>query len=222
MTKPKTLHIILVLLLGLLHQAFAESKVTSLPQEYDQKHYINLQSQEKDSTNQKSTFQKFGDIAQFLPAASLGYALILRDFIGARDQVIGFIAVIASTYAIKYSFKFFADTNPQIAQLAKRPVHNAYEGFPSGHTSSAFSAVGFLQKRYGVRLGLPAAIVATAVGISRIHSQRHTVLQVICGGMLGFFVSFFLTRARKKNTASKPINNKTLICELGLISLMFL
>ncbi|WP_317372967.1 phosphatase PAP2 family protein [Helicobacter canis] len=158
------------------------------------------QTQEKRDIAATSThsisLRKFGDVAQFLPAASFAYAIFLRDFVGARQQAVGFLAVVASTYAIKYALHYSAPLSPKIQSLSKRPDGENFEGFPSGHTASAFAAVGFLQKRYGLRLGLPAAVIASVVGISRIHAQRHTITQVICGGMLGFFLSFILASRR--------------------------
>lgn len=169
-----------------------------------------------------------GDIAQFLPAATLAYTAILRDFAGFKQQVIGWAAVVASTYAIKYSLHFLAPSSSTIQSLSKRPDNDGkFEGFPSGHSSSAFAAAGFMQKRYGVRLGLPTAIVASFVGFSRIHADRHTLMQVICGGLLGFFISFFCARARepKPYLANTPANKqsmttKSLLLEFGLLALL--
>lgn len=157
------------------------------------------QAQERDiatTSTHSISLRKFGDVAQFLPAASLAYAIFLRDFVGARQQVVGYVAVVASTYAMKYALHYSAPLSPKIQSLSKRPDGENFEGFPSGHTASAFAAVGFLQKRYGLRLGLPALAIASVVGVSRIHAQRHTITQVICGGMLGFFLSFILASRR--------------------------
>lgn len=157
------------------------------------------QTQERDiaaTSTHSISLRKFGDVAQFLPAASLAYAIFLRDFVGARQQVVGYVAVVASTYAMKYALHYSAPLSPKIQSLSKRPDGENFEGFPSGHTASAFAAVGFLQKRYGLRLGLPALAIASVVGVSRIHAQRHTITQVICGGMLGFFLSFILASRR--------------------------
>ena len=138
------------------------------------------QTQERDiaaTSTHSISLRKFGDVAQFLPAASLAYAIFLRDFVGARQQVVGFLAVVASTYAMKYALHYSAPLSPKIQSLSKRPDGENFEGFPSGHTASAFAAVGFLQKRYGLRLGLPALAIASVVGVSRIHAQRHTITQ---------------------------------------------
>lgn len=170
-----------------------------------------------------------GDVAQFLPAATLAYTAILRDFTGFKQQAIGWAAVVVSTYAIKYSLHYLAPHSATASAISKRPDNDGkFEGFPSGHTSSAFAAAGFMQKRYGVRLGLPTALVASFVGFSRIHADRHTALQVICGGLLGFFVSFFCARGREPKpyvaspASRQSMTTKSLLLELGLLSLLFI
>lgn len=189
-----------------------------------------LASQESSAKKSYSTLsvRGAGDIAQFLPVATLAYTAILRDFTGFKQQAIGWVAVVASTYAIKYGLHSLAPSSPTIQSLSKRPDNDGkFEGFPSGHSSSAFAAAGFMQKRYGVRLGLPTALVASFVGFSRIHADRHTLVQVICGGLLGFFISFFCARARepKPYLASNPkqsMTTKSLLLEFGLLSLLLI
>ncbi len=190
---------------------------------------IEMQNIATNSTH-SSSLRKFGDVAQFLPVASLVYAIFLRDFVGARQQAVGFVAVVASTYAVKYALHFLAPSSPRIQALSKRPDGENFEGFPSGHTASAFAAVGFLQKRYGLRLGLPALAIASVVGISRIDAKRHTIAQVICGGMLGFFLSFLLASRRDDKRIGKgggkgtyhAHSTKTTLCECALLAVMVL
>ncbi len=171
--------------------------------------------------NQKPYIRKFGDIGQFLPALSLGYTLLIKDFLGFKQQAISVVAVVIATYVIKYSFYGIAKINPEYAKVSKRPDSGKFEGFPSGHTAAAFSAAGFLQKRYGIKLGLPAVIISSVVGFSRVEVQRHTLLQVICGGLLGFFVSFLLTKPRSKqppniNSKDSKLEYKSALCLLLL------
>lgn len=81
---------------------------------------------------------------------------------------------------------------PQKLQIALRPNHANYEGFPSGHTSSAFSAAGYMQRRYGWKWRVPMSLLATLAGISRVVANKHTPVQVIAGAMLGFGVSYLV------------------------------
>lgn len=164
----------------------------------------------------------FSNSAHFFPALTLGYTLIIKDFIGFRQQALGYIAVVGATYAVKYSLYFASPYAKDTLAFAKRPTSESYEAFPSGHTASAFAAVGFVAKRYGAKLGIPAFILAAAVGESRILLEKHTILQVICGGILGFLLSFFCASPFRRVSTPNILptyKNKTLYSLLVLVFL---
>lgn len=164
----------------------------------------------------------FSNSAHFFPALSLGYTLIIKDFIGLRQQALGYIAVVGATYAVKYSLYFASPYAKDTLSFAKRPTSESYEAFPSGHTASAFAAVGFVAKRYGAKLGIPAFILAAAVGESRILLEKHTILQVICGGILGFLLSFFCASPFRRVSTPNILptyKNKTLYSLLVIMLL---
>ena len=180
----------------------------------------------------KKYLSMFSTTAHFFPAASLSYALIIKDTLGFKQQAIGWLAVVSATYVVKYSLYFIAPYAPNALSFAKRPTKDSYEAFPSGHTASAFAAVGFVAKRYGYKLGIPALIVAVAFGESRILLEKHTILQVICGGILGFLLSFFCAspfkRRREPNILpnlpqykERNQNNHT-VYNAGLLALLLL
>lgn len=164
----------------------------------------------------------FSNSAHFFPALTLGYTLIIKDFIGLRQQALGYIAVVGATYAVKYSLYFASPYAKDTLSFAKRPTSESYEAFPSGHTASAFAAVGFVAKRYGAKLGIPAFILAAAVGESRILLEKHTILQVICGGILGFLLSFFCASPFRRVSTPNILptyKNKTLYSLLVIMLL---
>lgn len=164
----------------------------------------------------------FSNSAHFFPALALGYTLIIKDFIGLRQQALGYIAVVGATYAVKYSLYFASPYAKDTLSFAKRPTSESYEAFPSGHTASAFAAVGFVAKRYGAKLGIPAFVLAAAVGESRILLEKHTILQVICGGILGFLLSFFCASPFRRVSTPNILptyKNKTLYSLLVIMLL---
>lgn len=59
--------------------------------------------------------------------------------------------------------------------------------FPSGHASSAFATAGSLAYSYGWKAGVPAYLVATSIGISRIRENRHWLSDVVGGAFLGSY-----------------------------------
>ncbi len=65
---------------------------------------------------------------------------------------------------------------------------NGHYGFPSYHTASTFAIAAVLDEYYGYKVGLPAYLLAGAVGFSRIDQQAHDMSDVFFGGALGFVV----------------------------------
>lgn len=65
---------------------------------------------------------------------------------------------------------------------------NGHYGFPSYHTASTFAIAAVLDEYYGCKVGLPAYLLAGAVGFSRIDEQDHDMSDVFFGGALGFVV----------------------------------
>lgn len=141
-------------------------------------------------------FRLYGDIFAFLPVFAGIYTLVEQDYEGLAYLAISTASTLAVTFAVKYGFVGISKTKPSLAEISRRPNGKEYEGFPSGHTSSAFSSAGFMQKRYGHKWGIPTTILATLVGVSRITSNKHTILQVLAGGVLGYSMSYFITKQR--------------------------
>src|SRR5439155_24240523 len=73
-----------------------------------------------------------------------------------------------------------------------RPDHSDRKSFPSGHTSISFAAAASLQNRYGWKVGLPAQLVATFVGVSRIEARKHHWYDVAVGAGVGDASGFLL------------------------------
>ncbi|TXT27932.1 MAG: phosphoesterase pa-phosphatase related protein [Planctomycetota bacterium] len=65
---------------------------------------------------------------------------------------------------------------------------NGHYGFPSYHTASTFAIAAVLDEYYGCKVGLPAYLLAGAVGFSRIDEQDHDLSDVLFGGVLGFVI----------------------------------
>lgn len=65
---------------------------------------------------------------------------------------------------------------------------NGEYGFPSYHTASTFAIAAVLDEYYGCKVGLPAYLLAGAVGFSRLDEQDHDLSDVVFGGTLGFVI----------------------------------
>ena len=57
--------------------------------------------------------------------------------------------------------------------------------FPSGHSSATFATAAVLERHLGYRNAWPTYLVATYVGMSRLHDNRHFLSDVVFGAALG-------------------------------------
>jgi len=87
-------------------------------------------------------------------------------------------------------------------------LHDGWRSFPSGHSSFAFSGLGFLalffcgqMHVFRPRTDLGRALLAMApllgaamIAISRCEDYRHDVYDVTCGSILGMAIAFFSYR----------------------------
>lgn len=122
-----------------------------------------------------------GDILQvLLPLSAYSATAIHQDLHGAWEFTEAFSTSLASSTALKYTVD------------RERP-NGSVRSFPSGHTTSAFSAATFLQKRYGVWYGIPAFGLATLTGYSRVKSHQHWTSDVVAGAALGVATNLYFT-----------------------------
>lgn len=83
-----------------------------------------------------------------------------------------------------------------------------YNAFPSGHTSTTFATATSLYYSYGWKVGLPAYLIATGTGVSRIADDVHWFSDVVAGA----FVGIWLGRAYHhsvENESSETSNSKS-------------
>jgi membrane-associated phospholipid phosphatase len=66
-----------------------------------------------------------------------------------------------------------------------RPDGSDSLSFPSGHASNAFALATVADRHYGWKLGVPAYLAASAVGLSRISNDKHHLSDVLAGATLG-------------------------------------
>lgn len=84
------------------------------------------------------------------------------------------------------------------------PTYRAEPGqaFPSGHTVTAFSLATVFAKQYRHRRWVPVTAygLATLVGLSRIHNNRHWPSDVFAGACLGYYTSRMVLQFHEKRS----------------------
>jgi len=151
------------------------------------------------SLSSKNNYELGGDLLQgIFPAASMGLTVLNKDPDGRKMFYKGSVLTIASTYLLKISIN------------KKRPNGGGWS-FPSGHTSWAFSNAAFIHKRYGYKLGIPAFLLASFVGWSRVESKNHYWNDVVWGAVLGTACSYYSTSRFILNSTPDVMNNQIFI-----------
>ena len=82
------------------------------------------------------------------------------------------IVTQALTYGVKYSVR------------RDRPTGECCS-FPSGHASVTFAAASVLERHFGYRNAWPTLLIASYVGMSRLHDNKHFASDVLFGAALG-------------------------------------
>ena len=137
--------------------------------------------------------ERAGDVlAVAFPLAALGMTFHHEDRQGrwqfARSIGVSGLATVALKQAVD----------------KERPDGDCCDAFPSGHTSTAFVSAAFMHRRYGLKVAVPAYIVATYVGYTRVDADRHAAEDVVAGAAIGFLSSWFLT-SRFGDTRVVPV-----------------
>ena len=75
----------------------------------------------------------------------------------------------------------------KVARDNETPSGDEY-AWPSGHTSSSFTVAAVLDEFYGPKVGIPAYIGASMVGIRMMDQEDHWASDVVFGATLGWIV----------------------------------
>ncbi len=70
--------------------------------------------------------------------------------------------------------------------------------FPSAHTSGAFALATTTEVLYGPAYGIPAYLLASLVGVSRLDSNSHFASDVVAGALLGTLIGLGTAKFHKK------------------------
>ena len=110
------------------------------------------------------------------------YPIVISSGLKLQTDKTIIIQPIISTFLLTYLLKYYTKR--------ERPSKKNMMSFPSGHTSGSFVSAWILNSIYGIKLGFPAFIFATGVGIQRIHSDNHWFSDVIAGALIGSYFGF--------------------------------
>lgn len=116
-----------------------------------------------------------------LVVAAFGVPAVQGDWEGVLEAGGSIGGTILITQGLKEAFP------------SRRPDGSDNKSFPSGHTSTSFAAAATLHNRYGWEAGLPAYVVASFVGLSRVEARKHRVGDVLVGAAIGTATGHLIT-----------------------------
>lgn len=140
-------------------------------------------------------WQDASDVGAYaLITLSVGLPLVQKDNSGALQAVGSFSGTSLVTEGLKQAFP------------RTRPDGSDRKSFPSGHTSRSFAAAASLMNREGAKVGIPAFLVASFVGVARVEGKKHYWSDVAAGAAIGATIGFLVTKDRPqdKQTAFIP------------------
>lgn len=138
-------------------------------------------------------WDKASDVGRnLLVVAALGVPAIQGDWTGDLQAGGSLLLAHGTAYGLKRIF-------PE-----ERPDRSDRHSFPSGHSSVSFAAAATLENRYGWKAGLPALLVASFVGVSRIEANKHHWYDVVAGAAIGTGSGLLLTSKRTNGVRLVP------------------
>ena len=123
--------------------------------------------------------------------------LALNDKVGLAQMLYSGLATTVTTHFLK---RVKNDVHIGQTRLGERP-NGGRHNMPSGHSSMAGSALGFIWRRYGswhLMYLLPILIATMA---TRVFLSAHTISAVLAGALLGVVVTYVMTSPRKVSAA---------------------
>lgn len=157
---------------------------------------LSVNAQELQVTGSRKAVRTSGDVLLFVtPVASLVTTLAMQDWQGLKQGVFTGVTTVGLTYALKYIVK------------KERPDFSDNHSFPSMHSSVSFAGAAFIQRRYGWKWGIPAYVLSTYVGWSRVYGKKHDWWDVAAGAAIGVGSGYLFTRpfAKKHNLSISPV-----------------
>jgi hypothetical protein len=142
----------------------------------------------------------YGDmLGQLVPNIIYAGGMAISGYYGNKkgyDRAIGMFKATAYSSAVTTVLKY--------AAREPRPYDKSVKNsFPSGHTTTSFAFAGYVAAEHGWAWGVPATLMATFVGYSRINDNRHYLHDVIAGATIGWVYGWGISRHANKNAVKK-------------------
>lgn len=126
--------------------------------------------------------------------------LALGDRVGLVQLLYAGVATTLVTHGLKRSVDAVQVGSTRVGE---RP-HGGRHNMPSGHSSMAGSALGFVWRRYGAWHLVYLLPLLLATMATRVFLSAHTVSAVCAGALIGVVLTYLMTTPRPAPTVRVP------------------
>lgn len=120
-------------------------------------------------------------------------AFTISKLVGAEKA-----ALTSGTMLEAFSITMALTTGLKFATQRTRPDGSNDRSFPSGHASGAFAIATVAEVFHGPLYGVPAYLLASAIALSRIDSNKHFASDTVAGAVLGTLIGLGTAKFHKK------------------------
>jgi membrane-associated phospholipid phosphatase len=206
--KPVVTSIVKMVLLFAVSFSFLAPAVQAQRENFDQRVLIHLMERRTDGATKfnQAISNRTQTVATLIPISVLAAGIITNDKTTMKKGLYIAASVAGSaliTYAMKYGFDRNRpfNANPHIIPAGG----GSSPSFPSGHTSTAFSAATSLTIAYPKwYVAVPAYAWAASVGYSRMYLGVHYPSDVLAGAAIGAGSAWLMYKANKWLFKKKP------------------
>ena len=119
-----------------------------------------------------------GELATLLSSATAVYAVgRIKDEPKVSHVGMDLIRALAISEGLTQTLKY--------TTRRERPDHSSRNSFPSGHAADTFAFATALERHLGWRFAVPAYVLASYVGVSRLPANRHWFSDAVFGAAVG-------------------------------------
>ena len=142
---------------------------------------------------------KYGDaLGQLIPNALYAGGAWASEYFGDKlGNERAWMMIEATAYAA------FITTALKYTIREPRPNSAARNSFPSGHATTAFAFAGVVAAEHGWTYGVPAMLLATFVGYTRIEDNQHRVHDVVAGATIGLTCAYGIYYAHQDEKSGR-------------------
>lgn len=149
-----------------------------------------------------STFSELGHWMgrPALSAAAIGTMLVATPFT-ENAKYRSFTFTVAQAFIVDNVVAF----GTKAAVGRERPNGADDQSFYSGHTSNTFMWATVIEDHFGWKAGVPAYVVASLVGVSRVTRGSHWASDVVFGATMGIIVGKTASRGTRHSVSDRQI-----------------